>query len=138
MSFIYTSDDLYQLAQEYGEAGRSAYIQARFSFDLIWPVVYMLFLTTAMSWLFARVFKPGSPWQLANLVPLFGMIFDYLENISTSLVMARYPDPTAVVDLLAPIFTLVKWLFVGGSFVLLLSGLIVGIWQWISRKNRMG
>ena len=138
MSFIYTSDDLYQLAQAYGEGGRMSYIKARFSFDLIWPVVYMVFLTTAISWLFQRVFRLGSLWQLANLSPLCGMIFDYLENISTSLVMFRYPDPTAVVDKLAPIFTLTKWLFVGGSFVLLLLGLIVGIWQLIGRKIQMG
>lgn len=138
MSFIYTSDDLYQLAQAYGEGGRLSYVKARFSFDLIWPVVYMIFLTTLISWLFERVFRLGSLWQLANLVPLFGMIFDYLENISTSVVMIRYPNPTAVVDILAPIFTFTKWLLVGGSFVLLLLGFIVGIWHLISRKIQMG
>jgi len=137
MSFIYTSDDLYQLAQAYGEVGRISYIKARFSFDLIWPVVYMIFLTTVISWLFQRVFRQGSLWQLANLVPLCGMILDYLENISTSVVMIRYPNPTAVVDILAPIFTLTKWLLVSGSFVLLLLGLIVGIWQLIGRRIRM-
>ena len=138
MSFMYTSDDLYQLAQAYGEGGRMSYIKARFSFDLIWPVVYMIFLTTAISWLFQRVFWMGSIWQLANLVPLCGLIFDYLENIATSIVMIRYPNPTAVVDFIAPIFTLTKWLFVGGSFILLFLGFFVGIWQLISRKIRMG
>jgi hypothetical protein len=137
-SFIYTSDDLYKLAQAYGEAGRMAYIKARFSFDLIWPVVYMIFFTAVISWLFQRAFKPGSLWQLSNLVPLCGMILDYLENISTSLVMFRYPETTRVVDILAPIFTLTKWLFVGGSFVLLLLGLIVGIWRLTGRKIRVG
>jgi hypothetical protein len=137
MSFVYTSDDLYQLAQAYGETGRISYIKARFSFDLIWPVVYMIFLTTGISWLFQRVFRQGSLWQLANVMPLCGMILDYLENISTSVVMIRYPDPTAVVDIFAPIFTLTKWLFVGGSFVLLLFGLIVWIWQLIGKKVRM-
>ncbi len=136
MSFIYTSDDLYQLAQAYGEEGRVAYIKARFSFDLIWPVIYMLCLTTAISWSFQRAFRPGSAWQLANLVPVGGMIFDYLENISTSVVMSRYPDPTMVVDRLAPIFTLIKWLLVGGSFILLLMGLGAGMWQLIREKIR--
>jgi hypothetical protein len=137
MSFIYTSDDLYQLAQAYGEVGRISYIKTRFSFDLIWPVVYMIFLTTAISWLFQRVFRKGSLWQLANLVPPCGMILDYLENISSSVVMIRYPNPTAVFDILAPIFTLTKWLFVGGSFILLLLGFIVWIWQLIGKKVRM-
>ncbi len=112
-----------------------SYIKARFSFDLIWPLVYMIFLTTVISWLFQRVFRLDSMWQLANLMPIGGMVFDYLENISTSVVMIRYPNPTAVVDIVAPIFTLTKWIFIGGSFGLLLMGLVVGIWQLIGRKN---
>ncbi len=38
-SLIYSADDLYQMAETYGEQGRKAYVQARFTFDLIWPLV---------------------------------------------------------------------------------------------------
>jgi hypothetical protein len=123
MSLFYAPGTLYDLADAYGPEGRVAYIRARFTFDLVWPVVYALFLATAISWLFGRALPAGSPWQRANLVPLLGMLLDYLENISTSLVMARYPDATPLVVLLAPVFTLAKWVFVGGSFLLLLIGL---------------
>ena len=34
-SFLYSADELYQMAEHYGEAGRSAYIQGRFTFDMI-------------------------------------------------------------------------------------------------------
>ena len=135
MSFYYSSEDLYQLAQAYGEGGRAAYVKARFTFDMIWPLVYMIFLTTAISWLFEKVFKPDSLWQLANLVPICGMILDYLENVSTSVVMIRYPDQTRMIDQLAPIFTSLKWLFVGGGFGLLALGLIVGMLQLIGGKK---
>lgn len=135
MSFYYTSDDLYQIAQAYGNEGRMAYVKARFSFDLIWPLVYMIFLSTSISWLFQRLFKPSSFWQFSNLVPICGMIFDYLENISTSVVMIRYPNPTRIIDILAPIFTSVKWLFVGGGFVLLILGLFVGVWRLKGGKS---
>ena len=135
MSFIYSAKDLYQIAQAYGEQGRAAYIKARFTFDLIWPLVYMVFLTTALSWIYHQAFKPGSFWQLANLVPIFGMLFDYLENIATSIVMARYPTPTIAVDQLAPILTLLKWILVGGSFVLLIIGWVVGISKWVQAKE---
>ena len=127
LSFYYTADELYQLAAAYGAEGRAAYIQARFTFDLVWPLVYVLFLTTAIGWLFRKAFPPGSPWQLSNLVPLFGMLFDYLENIATSLVMARYPAPISIIAALAPIFTMLKWACVGGSFVLLLVGIAAGL-----------
>jgi hypothetical protein len=131
MSFFYAADDLYQYAESYGEQGRAAYIRARFTFDVIWPLVYGFFLCAGIGWLFGRAFPAASGWQLANVVPVLGVLLDYLENISTSLVMARYPAATPVVDVLAPIFTMVKWIFVGGSFVLLLVGGVVGLVRWV-------
>jgi hypothetical protein len=133
-SLYYSRDELYRMAEAYGVQGRAAYVRARLTFDVIWPIVYTLFLSTAISWLTACAFQPGSPWRRANLAPVLGALFDYLENLCTSLVMFRFPARTPVVDTLAPIFTLVKWIFVGGSFVLLFIGLAAGAWHWI--RNR--
>ena len=133
-SFYYSREELYRMAEAYGVQGRAAYVRARLTFDVIWPIVYTAFLGTAISWLTPRAFGPGSPWRRANLAPVLGALFDYLENLSTSLVMVRYPDRTPVVDTLAPIFTLVKWIFVGGSFVLLFIGIGAVAWRWI--RNR--
>lgn len=135
-SISYSPADLYQMAEAYGEEGRSAYIRARFTFDVIWPLVYTLFLGTAISWLFGKAFAADSRLQRANLAPVLGALFDYLENVSTSLVMLRYPDQTAVVDVLAPVFTLLKWVFVGGSFVLLSAGVVAVLWHWLRKRNR--
>ena len=135
MSLLYSPSDLYQMAEAHGQKGRDAYVWARWTFDLVFPLVYGAALLTALGWLCARVFAPGSLWQRANLAPVLGVFFDYLENASTSLVMLRYPDKTPVVDLLAPVFTLTKWAFVGGSIVLLLSGAIIGVRRWVQRKG---
>jgi hypothetical protein len=67
---------------------------------------------------------------------LLGALFDYLENVSTSLVMGRYPAQTPVVDLLAPLFTALKWGLLGVSFLLLLVGVVVAIGRWIRRRVR--
>jgi hypothetical protein len=136
MSFFYKPQDLYDMADAYGENGRAAYIRARFTFDLIWPLVYALFLVTAISWTFARAFAEESRWRWANLAPVLGMAFDYAENISTSLVMFRYPEPTNIIAIMAPIFTAIKWIFVGGSFVLLMIGVIASIWLAIRKRAR--
>ncbi len=130
MSFYYTTDELYRMAEAYGKDGRNAYVRARFTFDLIWPLVYTAFLCAGISWVNRRAFGPDSPWQRANLAPVLGALFDYLENVSTSLVMIRYPGETPVVDILAAVFTMVKWVFVNGSFVLLLVGVVVAVWRW--------
>lgn len=133
-SFLYTPAELYRMAEAYGESGRRAYIRARFTFDLAWPLVYTLFLATAISWVFGRAFPPQSRWQRANLAPLLGATLDYLENVSTSLVVLRYPARTAVADLLAPVFTALKWALIGSSFFLLLVGVVVVAWRRIGRK----
>lgn len=132
-SLWYSPDELYRTAEAYGPQGRQAYIRARFTFDLVWPLVYGAFLCTAISWLYARAVAPASPWRLANLAPVLGVLLDYGENLATSLVMLRYPSRTPVVDMLAPVLTLVKWVFVGGSFVLLLVGLVAVVWRWVGK-----
>jgi len=121
-SFIYTARDLYAMAEAYGPDGRSYYIYSRFTFDLIWPAAYLFFLVTAITYLF-RFLPEKSPWRLVNLLPFAGAFLDLLENSAASLVMFRYPAETAVVAHLAPLFTFLKWLFIGFSFIALAAGL---------------
>lgn len=135
LSVYYSATELYKMAEAYGEAGRAEYIRVRFTFDLMWPLVYTFFLATAISWVFARAFSAQSKWQLANLAPVLGMLFDYLENVATSLVMWRFPAQTVVVDWLAGVFTGLKWTLIGGSFILLLAGAVIAIWGWIRRGS---
>ncbi len=132
LSLFYSKGDLYRWAEAYGEQGRQDYVLARFTFDVAWPLVYTFFLVTTIGWLCARAFAPGSRWQLANLAPVLGMLFDFLENIATSLVIGRYPQPTPVLDSLAGIFTLLKWGFIAASFLLLVValGVAVGTFAW--------
>lgn len=136
LSFTYTPADLYAMAEAYGPEGRAAYIRARFTFDLAWPLVYTLFLVTALGWSFKKAFPAGSRRQLANLVPVAGALFDYLENIAAALVMGRYPARTPGVDFLAPVFTLLKWSLLGISFGLLLAGILGAVWMWIGRQRK--
>jgi hypothetical protein len=134
-SFFYSAADLYRLAEAYGASGRQAYIRARFTFDLVWPLVYTFALVTGLSWLFARAFPPASLWQRANLLPLLGALFDYLENLAAALVMARYPEPTPLAATLAPFFTAAKWSLLAASFLLLFVGIVVAAWSRLARAG---
>lgn len=135
MSLLYSADDLYRMAQTYGEPGRAFYIRARFTFDLIWPLVYVFFLGTATSWVNRKAFAENSPWHLTNLAPLVSGLFDYLENLCASLVMFRYPAHTAVLDIIAPLFTLAKWVMLGVSFLLLIAGIVLAIFRSCSTTH---
>ena len=138
-SFFYSSTDLYNMAETYGAEGRAAYVRARFTFDLIFPLTYLFFLATSISWVMLRaVPDANSRWRLLNLFPVFGALFDYLENISASIVMVNYPQHTVLMDSLAPIFTLMKWFFVNGSFVILVPALLIAVWNWVRARKGGG
>jgi len=127
---FYSPDRLFEMAEAHGDAGRTAYVRARWSFDVAFPVVYGAFLATSISWLLSRVIAAGSMWRLANLAPVFAVIFDFCENTCTSLVMLAYPERIVLTAALAAIFTPVKWFFVVLSFVLLVTGLVL----WLRRR----
>ena len=129
-SYFYSSADLNRMAEVYGEEGRTAYVYARFTFDLVVPVVYLAFLATSISWLLNKAIPdPGNKWRLLNLFPVFGAFFDYGENVAASVFMMTYPSPSALAGVLAPVFTPVKWFFVNGSFVVLLIAGVLALWK---------
>lgn len=135
LSFSYSTGDLYAMAKAYGPEGRAAYVRARYTFDVVWPVVYTAFLVTTISWLARRIASDNNLWQRANLIPLLAATFDFFENASTSLVMARYPARTPVIAILATVFTPVKWLFVTASLVLLLVFAFAALWRSIRKTH---
>ena len=74
LSLFYTSRNLYQMAEQYGSAGRGAYVHARFSFDLIFPLIFTFFLVTSISWILGVNTPKTSPWRILNLTPLLGNV----------------------------------------------------------------
>ncbi len=129
-SYFYSRADLERMAEAYGEEGRAAYVYARFTFDLIFPIAYLAFLAASISWLLNKSLPdPGNKWRLLNLFPVFGVFFDYCENIAASVFMTNYPEPSALAGSLAPVFTLLKWFFVNGSFALLMLAGAIALWS---------
>jgi hypothetical protein len=124
-SFFYTPEKLYDVAEAYGEAGRSYYIKERFSFDLIWPLVYWFFLITSITILYRSV--TNGKWLFLSLLPSFGVIFDYLENFATSLIMFFYPRSFSLFAWCAPFFTSIKWSLIYVSFLVIIIGCLLQV-----------
>jgi hypothetical protein len=117
LSFFYSVNDLYSWAESYGEDGRASYIRTRFTFDIVWPLIYTVFLFSSIG---GMLYRSGLKDTFVNkllLVPLGSMIFDYLENVSSSIVMWRYSLRTPIVDYAVTVFTPIKWIILGLSFV---------------------
>ena len=116
-SFWYTPDRLMAWAAAYGPEGRSAYVTARLTFDVVWPLVYTAMLVLVLGWLLRRATAPGSTGRLVLLLPIAALLFDYAENISAAVVMARYPESTPVLAWLAQVFTAGKWTTLTAAFL---------------------
>lgn len=135
-SLFYGVEDLYHMAEAYGSTGRQVYVQARFSFDLAFPLIYTFFLVTGISWLLERLLAHNSPWRCLNLLPLGAMLLDFLENICAATVVGAYPNLKSVAALLASILTPFKWLLVAVSFLTLAAAGIMALLRLIqSRRN---
>jgi hypothetical protein len=135
-SYLYTAADLERLAAEYGEEGRAHYVRSRFTFDLVWPVVYGGFLQASLL-LASRRTALGRLPTVVIALPSLTVVADLLENTTASLVMARYPAGTTVAAHAAPVFTFLKWNLLGASFALAGVGLALGaVDRW--RRHRQG
>ena len=131
LSFYFSVEDLYGWAESYGEAGRESYIRTRFTFDILWPLIYAGFLFSSMGGLLYRSGLQDSIVDKLLLLPLFSLVFDYLENISSSIVMWRYPLRTPLVDYAVTVFTPLKWMILGFSFMAFSYSIIRYIYEHV-------
>jgi hypothetical protein len=116
-SLWYSADRLYELAEAYGDDGRAAYVRARVTFDVVWPLVYAAMLALALGWLLRRATAPLARLRVVVLLPIAALLADYAENACTAIVMARWPSTTDLLATLAPVFTAAKWTLLGAAFL---------------------
>ena len=117
---FYTADWLYELANQLGEAGRRYYIISRLRFDIAWPLVFTLFFFISM----ALLFKTSSKKRFLLILPILGLLFDFLENVLVSIVFMCYPNQTMLAHL-AGVFTFLKWVFIVVTLIIIFTGVII-------------
>jgi uncharacterized membrane protein YfhO len=135
-TLFYSGADLYAMAEAYGEEGRQAFVDMRWTLDLAFPLIYTLFLVTSASWLLRRLILSKSNWRLVNLFPLAAFILDLLENSATSLVMLRFPERCLFGQVLAPIISPLKWLAVAGSFLLIICAGVIYLFRRLKKTGK--
>jgi hypothetical protein len=116
-SLFYTREQLYAFAEAYGADGRSSYVLARLTFDVVWPLVYGAMLVLVIGWLLTKCTDFGDLPRLVILLPVLAVLADYAENTCTAIVMARWPETTDVLASLAGVFTAVKWTTLSLAFL---------------------
>lgn len=125
-SLIYSSDDLFKIASDYGEEGRDAYIFLRCTFDVVWPIVYFMFLASLMGVLIKKL-QLKETYKYLIILPVFSILFDYFENITSVIVMYKYPTEMLFFANITPYMTLLKWIFIGVSFIIIVILIIMSL-----------
>jgi hypothetical protein len=124
LQLFYTPEKVYAMIEAYEPQLRLSYRTFEMTGDIIYPIVYTLFFSLLITWLFQRGFPPNSAIQRFNVVPFGSWLFDLLENICIVTMISIYPSTPAFLGWIAALFTLTKWLFAGASIVLMLIGLV--------------
>jgi len=125
LMFFYTPQQAFDMIEKYGPEGRVIYAKIELSADIIYPIVYTLFFALLISWLFQRGFRPGSPIQTWNVMPMGAWLFDLLENIGTVSMVAAYPSQPAILAWITMFIGLIKWGFAFISLGLILVGAVM-------------
>jgi hypothetical protein len=111
-SFFYTPARAFDRAAAHTPEARFAYIVARWSFDLAFPLAYGLFALAGWAFGLARLGPSLSARPRLALVALLGLAFDFAENIAATVIMASVPARPLGWAIAASIATPLKWVFV--------------------------
>ena len=113
-SFNFHLDHLFDIVDSYGERGRLFYVTMRWTFDIVWPLIYTVFLVSSIAYLARRSnckfgYKP-------LYFPLLAVLFDFLENINATIIMLLYPKRIDFFGYMLIGSSIMKWAMIGISF----------------------
>ena len=127
LQLFYTPEKVYGMIEAYSPEVRTSYRLFEMTGDILYPIVYTLFFSLTITWLFQRGFASNSNMQKYNVVPFGALVIDLLENTGIITMLSVYPSTPALLAWASAVFTLVKWLFAGITLVLILIGLVMAI-----------
>ena len=124
LSFFPLPDQVYAMAEAYGEDGRHKYIVSRVSLDIAWPLAYTFFMVSLITFCLVRVHGSDSRWVNLNLSVVAVLLLDFIENGLAAFVMAAYPDRFDGIVYLMATITATKWIMMGVTGLVILYGII--------------
>lgn len=117
-----------RMVADYGPAARAYYAQTECTVDVAYPLVYSLLFAVILTLLFRN--RPYKPVRWVTLLPVAGLLFDYLENAAIVGLLSGYPAQLPALAVLCEVAKLLKWL----SFGLVVSFVLYGVYRLIMSK----
>ncbi|MCH4886977.1 hypothetical protein EZV73_05325 [Acidaminobacter sp. JC074] len=123
--FFYNAGRLHEIKMTYSQEGINAYVWTRFSYDLVWPLIYLFFMVATLALMLDEKTK------FIRYLPLIAVNFDLLENITCSLYFKVVENQ--FVASLASIFSAVKWVMIIGILLIQITLFIRVLYKRISQ-----
>lgn len=127
--------DLAAALDALGPDGRTFYALFLLTGDVAWPLVYALFLSTLLAWLFARGLPPASPLHRLIMAPLLALAADYAENIGLLALILAFPARLDGIAQLTSLFQVIKWSLIGVSGLLVVVGALLAVLRRGARSS---
>ena len=132
----YTPEQVYQVFDQLGEIGRSAYFRF-ILLDLVYILIYVSFFLVGIN-LFLRQLLPGKPpLHWIKLTPVLAGFADLGEGIGLLAILSSYPGRLLGVAQVMNAFTLVKFTLFSLSTLFLFILIIWWAWDRVSKRKRL-
>jgi hypothetical protein len=138
IGFGNTGADLIEIVEQYGVEGRESYLKSRWTFDLVFPMVFTFFGFTVNSFLLKKLAWDAGKYFWVNILIVVGMAFDYLENIFASFLILTIENPSLIIANLLSIFSVLKWMFVLGGFATIFIFLLLLAIRYSKNSRLLG
>ncbi len=121
------------LFETLGNEGRKAYLFKQSPMDMIYPLLFAVTYSLLLTYLFKRIFDPESKLHYLNLIPLFGGLFDYLENTGIIIMLSVYPGFSVSLAKLTAFFSVTKSIY-KPVFLILIASIVKLFFRIIAKK----
>lgn len=125
LNFYNSKEFMMQTLQELSQKGRDFYLTKFFIVDFFYPITYAAFYGITILYVLEKLGNHSKSIKLLALIPVCGMCFDWLENVSISSLLTTFPNDSTLLYLMATISTILKFSFVYLAVVTII--ILVGI-----------
>ena len=119
------------LFENLGEEGRTVYLWQQIPLDLIYPFLFALSNFLLLAYLLKKIEVKNQNLYRLCLIPVFGGLFDYMENFGTILLLRSFPEISQTQVTVNNFFTILKSGFVTLFFIVLIATFFVFVYKKI-------
>jgi len=123
LTFFYNFEFANNFFEVISMEGVNYYLYKFTTIDTLFPLIYSIFFALLVSYILKKKKKKNAKLEYLILLPFISMIFDYLENILTIILINNLHEINQGLVYLLTISSSIKW---GGAFVgmIILIGLL--------------